>query len=218
MVRRSAPRCHTARVHHDRQAARRGRRSTAPQWALVSAVVLAATVAQLLVGALSDLPQFTGKGFGARLAAYPVLMLLLPAAAAVHRRRTGSSGRLPWAATALVMAPFLIDVTGNTLDLYDAVPWWDDANHLVNWALLCGGIGLLLRSAARPAWALLLLVAGTGALLAVVWELGEWITFIRFGTELETAYTDTLGDLALGCLGGAVAGALLARRATPRAT
>ena len=51
-----------------------------------------------------------------------------------------------------------------------------------------------------------------GAILAVPWELAEWYTFIRHGTELDTAYTDTLGDEALGTLGGAVAGLILAAR------
>jgi hypothetical protein len=43
----------------------------------------------------------------------------------------------------------------------------------------------------------------------VVWELGEWYTFIRHGTELATAYEDTLGDEALGSLGGLTAALLL---------
>ena len=96
------------------------------------------------------------------------------------------------------MAPFLIDVTGNTLDLYDTVDWWDDANHFVNWLLLCGGIGLLLARRGPTALGAGLLVTGLGALLAIGWELGEWYTFIRHGTELDTAYQDTLGDEALG--------------------
>ena len=49
--------------------------------------------------------------------------------------------------------------------------------------------------------------------LAIGWELAEWYTFIRHGTELDTAYTDTLGDEALGTLGGLTAALLLARRA-----
>lgn len=182
--------------------------------------VLLATTAQLAVGAFSDLQQFAGKGFGARLAAYPVLMLLVPLVAVVRRaRRTHRhtpSGPLPWAATLLVALPFLVDVTGNTLDLYDAVVWWDDANHLVNWALLSGGAGLLLRDGGvGPRWALALCTAGVGALLAVGWELGEWATFIRFGEVdggLAAVYGDTLGDLALGCLGAAMAGVVVARR------
>ena len=51
------------------------------------------------------------------------------------------------------------------------------------------------------------------AVLAVGWEVAEWFTFIRHGTELDTAYEDTLGDEVLGCLGAPVAGLLVARRA-----
>ena len=132
----------------------------------------------------------------------------------VGRRSTASFARpLPWTAFACVCAPFFIDVTGNTLDLYDAVVWWDDLNHFVNWMLLCLGIGLMLtRTSLRQPWALGALVAGIGAILAISWELAEWYTFIRHGTELDTAYTDTLADEALGTLGAAVAGVVLAVR------
>lgn len=157
-------------------------------------LILAATLTQLVAATVSDLDQFAGKGFGARLVAYPVLMLAVPAGYGVARHlSSGSSGSsgdepLPWTAFALLMAPFLVDVTGNSLNLYDSVGWWDDANHLVNWFLLSSGIGLLLaRTAVRPRWALGVLVAGIGAQLAVGWELGEWYTFIRQGTELDGA-------------------------------
>ena len=177
------------------------------------AAVLALTVAQLGVGTFaSSLQQFEGKAFGARLVAYPVMMLVVPVAWwLVHRSR---DIEIPWGAFALVMAPFLIDVTGNTLDLYDSVTWWDDANHFVNWVLLCAGLGLLLLQGIRVSWARVLLVTGLGAVLAIGWELGEWYTFIRHGTELDTAYQDTLGDEALGTLGALVAGLLLRRPAT----
>ena len=49
----------------------------------------------------------------------------------------------------------------------------------------------------------------------MVWELGEWYTFIRHGTELDTAYEDTLFDEVLGSLGGAIAGVVIAFRARP---
>jgi len=171
------------------------------------------TVGQLLVASFATgLPQFAGKGFGARLVAYPLLMLLVPAVWALRRRQRGGVSPLPWAGFALIMAPFLIDVTGNTLNLYDSLAWWDDANHLVNWFLLCAGIGVLLLPARiSPPWALGWLVTGIGAVLAVGWELAEWYTFIRHGTELATAYEDTLGDEALGTLGAALAGALVVR-------
>lgn len=187
-------------------------RSSWPRRATVLIFVL--TVGQLAVATLfPDLPQFEGKAFGSRLVAYPLLMALVPVCWAVATRRRGSDQPLPWVAFALIASPFLVDVTGNTLDLYDAVGWWDDANHLVNWFLLSAGAGLLLsRARVQPRWALGLLVAGVGALLAIAWELAEWYAFIRHGTELTTAYEDTLGDQALGSLGAALAGLVIARR------
>jgi len=185
----------------------------------VTLALLALTVAQLAVATfVPGLERFEGKAFGARLVAYPLMMLLVPAVWALVRHRRRRPGvddtPLPWAGFAWIMAPFLVDVTGNTLDLYDQVWWWDDANHAVNWFMLSLGAGLLLmRGDVRPRWALGLLVAGLGAALAIGWELGEWWAFIRHGTELDTAYTDTLGDEALGTLGGVVAGLVIARLA-----
>ncbi len=175
--------------------------------------IFVATVAQLVVATLATgLPQFEGKGFAGRLVAYPVLMLAVPAVWALRRRGSGRSDAAPWAAFGLIMAPFLIDVTGNSANLYDTVAWWDDANHFVNWFLLCAGFGLLVaRAGVRPRWALGLLVAGIGAILAIGWEIAEWYTFIRHGTELATAYEDTLGDEALGTLGAVLAGVLVAK-------
>ena len=86
------------------------------------------------------------------------------------------------------------------------------ANHFVNWVLLCAGIGLLITQGIARRWVVVTLVTGLGAILAIGWELGEWYTFIRHGTELGTAYTDTLGDEALGTLGALVAGVLVSRR------
>ena len=45
---------------------------------------------------------------------------------------------------------------------------------------------------------------------AILWELLEYVTFIRDSPEVTTAYTDTLGDLGLGLSGSVVAGLLLA--------
>ena len=42
--------------------------------------------------------------------------------------------------------------------------------------------------------------------MAILWELAEYIAFIRNSSELDTAYVDTLGDLALGLTASAVSG------------
>lgn len=180
-------------------------------WRWAPPLLLLLTVAQLAVAQwVPGIERFEGKAFGARLVLYPLLMLVVPAAWWWLVRRRRPRPPAPYLAFTLVMAPFLVDVTGNTLDLYDAVVWWDDLNHLVNWALLLTGLGLLLRDHVHPRWALGVLVTGLGALLAVGWELGEWFTFIRHGTELDGAYTDTLGDLALGSLGSLLAALVVA--------
>lgn len=191
-----------------------GRSGSEQRAKIATGVILVATVAQLAVATFAaGLAQFEGKAFGARLIAYPLMMLAVPACYLAHRRLTGSKAPLPWSGFALIMTPFLIDVTGNTLNLYDSVAWWDDLNHFVNWLLLAAGIGVLLsRSKASPPWTLGWLVAGIGAILAIGWEVGEWYAFIRNGTELATAYQDTLGDEFLGTMGAAVAGVWVTHR------
>ena len=196
---------HDARVFRDRRA-----------WFPI--LVLALTVAQLAVAAfVPGIERFADKAFGARLVFYPLLMLLVPALWWLAARRRGDGGPVPYAAFGLVMLPFLIDTTGNSLDLFDALVWWDDANHFFNWVLLCSGVGLIVCRRVTPRWAVVAVVAGLGAVLAIAWELGEWLTFIRQGTEIETAYEDTLGDLALGTFGGVVAGLIVAASVARRA-
>ena len=195
------------------------RMSDRPWQPWAAATVLALTVLQLVVGTFGGLDQFEGKGFGYRLAAYPVLMLIVPAAWWWRTRNdpATSANALPWGAFALIMAPFLIDVTGNTLDLYDTIDPWDNINHFVNWMLLLWGCGLLVaRADVRPRWLLVVGITGLGAILAIGWEIGEWYTFIRRGTELDGAYEDTLSDELLGTLGAFVAALIVDRTAARR--
>jgi hypothetical protein len=176
------------------------------------ALVLLLTVAQLAVATfVPGIERFADKAFGARLAAYPVMMLLVPALWWVVVKRRRPDAEPPYVAFALIMLGFLVDTTGNSLDLYDSITWWDDSNHFVNWFFLLSGLGLIIARELRPVWAQVLLVTGLGCLLALGWEIGEWYTFIRHGTELDTAYEDTLGDMTLGTCGAFLA-ALVVRR------
>jgi hypothetical protein len=169
----------------------------------------AALVAQLaLAVAAPGLPQFEGKAFTGRAIAYPLAVLLVPAIWWVLRR--GRRLDYPYALDILWTLPFLIDVTGNTADLYDTIGWWDDANHFVNWGILVAAFGQLLVRLPVGRVAAAALAVGFGALTAVLWEFAEYVTFIRNNEdELRTAYTDTLGDLALGLGGSLVAAALI---------
>jgi hypothetical protein len=57
-------------------------------------------------------------------------------------------------------------------------------------------------------WEAFGLAVGFGCVTAVLWEFAEYFTFIRDSPELRTAYTDTLGDLALGLAGSTLAATL----------
>ncbi len=179
-----------------------------PALLYVDVALKLALVALLAFGAFSGLQQFEGKAFGGRLIAYPIAVLVLPAAWRAFARPRP----FPYLADALITAPFLIDVLGNAADLYDTVDWWDDANHFFNWLLLSAGAGLLVaRARIEATWQLAGLAIGFGAASAIGWELAEYVAFIRDSPELATAYEDTLGDLALGTTGAVVAAVLVTR-------
>ena len=169
--------------------------------------VKVALVGFLAFGAFSGLQQFDGKAFGARLATYPISILIVPLIWWLTGRKRGSP--FPYAVDSLLGLPFLIDVLGNTFDLYDTISWWDDVNHYVNWAILTGAFGLFLLRLGLARWVTFGLAVGFGAVTAILWEIGEYFAFIRHSSELSTAYTDTLGDLSLGLLGSVTAAALL---------
>ncbi len=155
-----------------------------------------------------DLEGFAGKAPLARALTYPLAGLVVPIGWWLRGRR----GPYPQWADGFVGLPFVVDLAGNVPDLYDRLGWWDDANHFWNWALLCVGVGLLLRRSPRVDDRRILagLVAGFGGLAIIFWEAAEYVAFIRTSPELDTAYTDTLGDLLLSSLGGIAAGVLLA--------
>ncbi len=179
-------------------------------WLWVDVAIKVVAVALLAWAVLNpDLPQFTGKAFTGRAIAYPVALLVLPVGWWVLGRPRGIA--FPVVADILIGLPFLIDVVGNALNLYDSVEWWDDANHLVNWFLHTAAIGLLLWLGSSGRWARVALMIGWAATTAVLWELAEYVTFVPNSPEAATAYGDTVGDLALGLIGGTVAAILVSR-------
>lgn len=181
---------------------------------LVDLAVKVATVGLLVWAVLNpDLPQFTGKAFTGRALAYPVALALVPIGWWLFGRT-----RIPYpvAADILFGLPFLIDVVGNALDLYDTVGWWDDANHLVNWALHTSAVALLLRAGAWGYRTRVALAFTWAVTSAVLWEFAEYVTFVPDSPEATTAYADTLLDLALGMVGGGIAAIVVGRVAPVR--
>jgi hypothetical protein len=174
----------------------------------VDIAVKAATIG-LLAWALAspDLPQFQGKAFAGRAIAYPIALLAVPLLWWALARSRLAFPTLP---DILIGLPFLIDVLGNALDLYDTVEIWDDLNHLGNWALHTTAIGLLLRHGSWGAPTRVVLAFAWAVTTAALWEFAEFATFVQDSPE-ATAYADTLGDLALGMIGGLVAAVVTAR-------
>jgi glycopeptide antibiotics resistance protein len=185
-------------------------------WLLLDVGLKVLVVGLTALGAFGGLERFEEKGFGWRLLAYPAVIVVLPVAWHLF----GRGRRYPYGADVLITLPFLVDVLGNVLNLYDTISWWDDANHFINWFLLSAGFGALLVRARLAPLVTGALIVGTGCVTALLWELGEYVTFIRTNEdEHATAYTDTLGDMTLGTLGSlvaAVAVVLWMRRASER--
>jgi hypothetical protein len=180
---------------------------TARTWLGIDGAVKIGTIALLALAILApDLPQFQGKAFAGRAIAYPIALAVVPIAWWLLGR-----GRVPFpvATDILLGLPFLIDMAGNALNLYDTIEWWDDANHLGNWALHTSAIVLLVRGQLAPVGVAAVGVAWA-ATAAILWELAEYVAFVPNSPEAATAYQDTLGDLALGLLGGTVASVALA--------
>jgi hypothetical protein len=163
-----------------------------------------------------DLPQFQGKAMTGRALTYPISALLVPVIWWIVSKRRGRAPEYPYALDILLVLPFLIDTTGNALDLYDTIEWWDDFNHFLNWAILTAGFGQWLLRLPLGKLTTAGLAVGFGCVSAVIWEFAEYFTFIRDSPEIDTAYTDTLGDMALGLTGSVLAAVITAWWFWPR--
>ncbi|RZT12720.1 hypothetical protein EV649_7085 [Kribbella sp. VKM Ac-2569] len=168
----------------------------------------------LLLSALiwPDLSGIKGKASTARLVVYPLGGMVLPLWWwAYGRTRSKLHRSFPWPADLLMTLPWLIDLIGNRLNLFDTVGWWDDAMHFVLWGFLTAGVLLAFVPRDLSSAVTTFVALGFGATAAVVWEVGEYVTFVRNSPELQTAYTDTLGDLTLGTLGALLAGLIVSQ-------
>ena len=153
--------------------------------------------------------RFSDKAMGARAIAYP-LLCAVPAACWWLARRRRPDLAYPHAADALVTTSFVVDLGGNALDLFDRFVWFDDAAHFTNWLLLGLALGITLDQR-RKSWEVVWLVAGAGAIAAILWEVAEYTSFVQKVEQLGI-YRDTVGDLCLGTSGALLAGVIVAIR------
>lgn len=173
----------------------------------------------ILAVARPDLPQFDGDAYAVwRASLYPLTLLVVPLGWALLARPRAVP--FPYGVDVLIPLPLLLDVAAPRL--YHSLEWWDNVMHVASWGVL-GAISVLvlarfgLRPLVTAALALL-----SGLLVAALWELFEYLLWVRPSPELlTTAFADTKSDLTCDVVASIAAIVitlvLLARRRRTRA-
>ena len=183
--------------------------------ARVNGFAKVALIALLVHGvAYPDLEQYQGKGMGWRLVFYPLSALIVPLVWYFWTRSTqrrSTAGTYPHLIDVCVVAPFLIDTAGNAANFYDSITWWDDAMHVVTWIPWVMAVGLTLRRLPLGRLNVAALTVGFGAVTHIIWEVLEYLTFVRNNpNESATAYDDTIGDLVASLCGSFIGAIIVA--------
>jgi len=113
----------------------------------------------------------------------------------------------PYDADIFVVMPFLLDTFGNMFYLFDAVWFYDDLIHCINWIFLVLAYHSFRFRKINDTRDALLLGMGFGALSIIAWELMEWLISVDgLGTvgNLSLSYVDTVGDLFTSTVGGII--------------
>jgi hypothetical protein len=156
-----------------------------------------------------ELDRFRGKAMGARAAFYPLSIAIIPIVWWLRGRRPP----YPHLADLFLASPFIIDVAGNALDLYNTVVWFDDVAHAVTFMLLVLAVGTLILRLELEPWIAACLAIGFGAVAHILWEIIEFVA-MRIGSPgLQLTYEDTIGDLAMSLCGSVIAGLVTGWRA-----
>jgi hypothetical protein len=156
--------------------------------------------------AFPDQSNMRDKAAGLRAVTYPLLSFTVPVLWALYWKDRAS---FPWLADLLVTATCFTDLLGNRMDLYDTLWWFDDWMHLMNTGLLAAAVILLTMHRSSSFASVLERALAFGATAAIGWELAEYFAFISGSSERQFAYTDTLGDLAMGTMGAILAAVIV---------
>jgi hypothetical protein len=116
-------------------------------------------------------------------------------------------------------ATLLVAAWSNVADLYAIVPGWDLAVHFVCTGVLVAvaylalvDLGVLAEPGPErtPARTPIVMASSLALAVSALWEMVEWFGFTFITDTIVVTYTDTIGDLVAGGLGGVCAGAMLA--------
>jgi len=176
----------------------------------VELLLVGLVIVKLAVVALALYPivrpgsgHFAGKAMGVRAVLYPAMMLLIPGIWLVAGRP------LPYPALADIALglPFAIDAGANVLGLF-AIRGFDVIPHATGWFFLSIAFGLAIAPLVPERWMLFLLVLGFGAVVDILWEVGEFAMLKSGASGLDLTYENTIQDLVMS-LSGATVGALV---------
>ena len=136
-------------------------------------------------------PRFQGKALGPRNVGILLgLSMLFPILHFIYRRWK----RYPFWHDALYLSIFWLDMAGNTLNLYNTVPWWDHIPHFHG----PGALSMVLMGAfGLPALA----AAGLATILHVTLEVQEYYGDVILHTHNVNGIADSINDLAYGLAG-----------------
>lgn len=178
----------------------------------MDALILGTIVVKLVVVALTLYPlirpgssHFAGKAMEVRAVLYPAMMLLIPAIWLL----AGRPHPYPALADIALGLPFAIDAGANVLGLF-AIRGFDAIPHATGWFFLSIAFGLAIAPLAGERWILFLLVLGFGAVVDILWEVGEFAMMKSGASGLDLTYENTIQDLVMSLSGAAVAALVLA--------
>lgn len=173
-----------------------GERARSFNWAVKVSLILL-----LLVGVIfPDLPQIEGKGWPWRAAFFPLGIIVVP----IYWRIKGGSGSYPHLVDSLLGTTLVIDIVGNLANLYGTFEHFDDGVHFLTGIILVTALVIALAPLRLAAWNRVLLGTGFGAIAIVIFEGLEYLISRSGATGLNLTYADTISDLTLNTVGGAL--------------
>lgn len=147
--------------------------------------------------------HFAGKAMGVRAFIYPASTLLIPLVWLL----AGRPGPYPFLADIALGLPFAVDAGSNVFGLF-AIKGFDAIPHSTGWFFLSIAFGLAVAPLVAERWILFGLVLGFGAVIDILWEVGEFAMMKSGASGLQLTYENTIQDLVLS-LSGAAVGALV---------
>lgn len=143
-----------------------------------------------------------------------ILSLALPALLVPRFLGVRASYDIVYCVTVLVAA------WSNVLDLYRTILGWDLVAHFACTGMIAAVSYIALarfsivtdpRDPQFRTRTALVLVTVLGLAASAVWEMIEWVGYAFITDEIFVTYQDTIGDMAIGGLGAALASVLIAR-------